>query len=72
MSPWQVPEEASSGRQPLHRVAGRLALGEALLGLKQPMNHDQLAHQVVQAWLAACQSGSVIALTSSACASPCS
>jgi hypothetical protein len=58
--------------QPLHRIGWPLALGQALLGLQQPTNHQQLAHQVIQAWRAACQSGSVTALTSSAWASPCS
>ena len=29
-------------------VTSRLALGEALLGLQQPMHHQQLAHQVIQ------------------------
>jgi hypothetical protein len=66
------PDRALAGLQLLHRIGPRLALGEALLGLQQPMHHDQLAHQVVEGWLAACQSGSVTALTSSAWASPCS
>jgi hypothetical protein len=32
----------------LHRVCSPLALGEALLGLQQPMHHQQLAHQVIE------------------------
>jgi hypothetical protein len=35
-------------QQPLHLASSRLALGEAFLGLQQPMHHQQLAQQVVQ------------------------
>jgi hypothetical protein len=34
--------------RPLRRVGRRFALGEALLGLQQPVHHQQLAHQVVE------------------------
>ena len=34
--------------QPLHRIGSLPALGQALLGLQQPTNHQQLAHQVIQ------------------------
>lgn len=29
-------------------VTSRLALGEPLLGLQQPIHHQQLAHQVIE------------------------
>jgi hypothetical protein len=39
-----VAYRALAGLQLLHRAGPRFPLGEALLGLQQPMNHDQLVH----------------------------
>jgi hypothetical protein len=64
------PRRALGCMRRFRRVGPRLAHGEALLGLQHPMHHQQLAHQSSSAWLAACQSGSVTALTSSAWVSP--
>ena len=47
-------------------VTPRLMLGEAFLSLQQPMHHQQLAHQVVEVWLAVRQFGSMTALVRSA------
>ena len=47
----------------LRRVGPRLALGQALLGLQQPTHHQQLPIRSSRAWLAACRSGSLTALT---------
>jgi hypothetical protein len=44
----RVPDESLRPQQPLHRLGPRLPLGEAVLGLQQPTNHQQPAHQVVQ------------------------
>ena len=46
------PDKAPAGLRRLHRVGPRLAPGEALFGLQQPMQHDQLAHQLVQGLVA--------------------
>jgi len=44
----RLPDEALRQLQPLHLVGSSLALGEALLGLQQPMHHQQLAHQIIE------------------------
>src|SRR4029453_2692942 len=44
----RLPNSSAWGLLPLHRVGPSLPLGETLLGLQQPMHHQQLAHQVIQ------------------------
>jgi hypothetical protein len=45
----RLPDRTLAQIQPLRRLGRRLALGGALFGLQQPMHHQQLAHQLVEA-----------------------
>jgi hypothetical protein len=65
---WPCASTRSTGKNAYgsSAVTPRLMLGEAFLGLQQPMHHQQLAHQVVEAWLAVRQFGSLTALVRSA------
>jgi hypothetical protein len=66
----RLPDRTLAQIQPLRRLGRRRALGEALLGLQQPIHHQQLAHQLVEGLTGGLPVRITTALTSSACARP--